>query len=129
MRSRVRAGFDATGNGVDLFREGTLIALSNGGLVARIFTWDAYGQNTSPADETSTGPAEYLSRYTGQWFDPNTSLYDYKARDYSPICVMQTTLEDGRHFRTPHVTDTRGPRRPSLGGNGGRRSSEDPSHV
>jgi len=65
-------------------REGTLIALSNGGLVSRIFTWDPYGQNTSPADETSTGPAGYLYRYTGQRFDPATSLYDYKARDYSP---------------------------------------------
>jgi RHS repeat-associated protein len=65
-------------------RAGTLIALSNGGNVSTIYAYDAYDQNASAANDASTGPAGYLYRYTGLRLDPNTGLYDDKARDYSP---------------------------------------------
>ena len=65
-------------------REGTLIAMANGGQARATYAYDAYGQNTSAASDTGTGPSGYLYRYTGQRLDPNTGLYDYKAREYSP---------------------------------------------
>ena len=65
-------------------REGTMIAIANGGQAKATYAYDAYGQNTSAASDTGTGPSGYLYRYTGQRLDPNTSLYDYKAREYSP---------------------------------------------
>ena len=65
-------------------REGTLIAIANGGNASAIYAYDAYGQNASAASDTGTGATGYLYRYTGQRLDPNTSLYDYKAREYSP---------------------------------------------
>jgi RHS repeat-associated protein len=49
------------------------------------YAYDAYGQNTNVASDVGPGAKSYLFRYTGQRLDPNTGLYDYKARDYSPV--------------------------------------------
>jgi RHS repeat-associated protein len=65
-------------------REGSLIALADGGEASSITTYDAYGQSTAAATDVGPGNASYLYRYTGQRLDPTTGLYDYKARDYSP---------------------------------------------
>jgi RHS repeat-associated protein len=68
-------------------REGTTIALGAGGAAALKLSYDAYGQSPNAASATDVGPGvnSYLYRYTGQRLDPNTQLFDYKARDYSPV--------------------------------------------
>ena len=65
-------------------RQGTLIAMSNNAQAVGKYAYDAYGQNSSSASDVGPGVASYLYRYTGQRLDPNTGLYDYKAREYSP---------------------------------------------
>ncbi|MGI8839329.1 MAG: RHS repeat-associated core domain-containing protein [Caulobacteraceae bacterium] len=65
-------------------RDGTIVALSNGGTVAQKYAYDAYGGSAAPLSDVGPGSNTYPFRYTGQRLDPGTGLYDYKARDYSP---------------------------------------------
>lgn len=56
-----------------------MIALANAsGQVAEKYAYMAYG----PAQVTGAGTAAY--RYTGRRFEPETGLYFYRARAYSP---------------------------------------------
>ena len=66
-------------------RDGTAIALSSAsGAAGTKFHYGAYGESSDPATDLGPGPSSYAYRYTGQRLDPNTGLYDFKARDYSP---------------------------------------------
>ncbi|MBA3810417.1 MAG: RHS repeat-associated core domain-containing protein [Caulobacteraceae bacterium] len=65
-------------------RDGTTIALSKAGSAPTKFRYGPYGESGDAITDTGPGSASYPYRYTGQRLDPNTGLYDYKARDYSP---------------------------------------------
>ncbi len=58
----------------------SVTSLSNGaGAVAQTYTFDSFGKQTA-----SSGSLTNPFRYTGREFDPETSLYYYRARYYDP---------------------------------------------
>src|ERR1700741_866372 len=64
---------------------GSVVAMSNAGdgkLAAGPFVYAPYGTCTSGGAPCSTAGTPFL--YTGQRLDPETGLYHYKARCYSP---------------------------------------------
>ena len=66
---------------------GSVVAMSNAGngqlaTNGGPFLYDAYGNCTSGGSPCSTAGTPYL--FTGQRFDPETGLYFYRARCYSP---------------------------------------------
>ena len=80
------------GVGSDLFYHtnalGSVAAVtsSNGAVVER-YQYDAYGQVTflSPTFTPLTSSAVYNNLlFTGRYYDPETKLYDYRARTYHP---------------------------------------------
>lgn len=59
---------------------GSVTSLSNGdGALGNTYTYDSYGKQTA-----STGTLTNPFRYTAREFDPETSLYFYRARYYDP---------------------------------------------
>ena len=67
-------------------RQGSTIALSKGGSAVTQWRYGPYGESpdavTMPA--AASDPQSYPFRYTGQRYDSDFGLYDYKARTYSP---------------------------------------------
>ena len=67
-------------------RQGSTIALSTYGLASSPWRYGPYGESpdavTMPA--IPSDPQSYPWRYTGQRYDSDFGLYDYKARTYSP---------------------------------------------
>lgn len=76
--------FDGTTSYPHTDREGSTIALSRSGSAILKLAYDAYGNSNATFTETGPGATSYAFRYTGQPLDGGTSLYDYKARLYSP---------------------------------------------
>ena len=62
---------------------GSISSLSNSaGTLANTYTYDSFGKLTAPP-ERSLNPFQY----TGREFDPETGIYDYRARYYDPTSV------------------------------------------
>jgi RHS repeat-associated protein len=65
--------YDADGNG-------SITSLTNTtGALAQTYTFDSFGKQTA-----SSGSLTNPFQYTGREFDPETSLYYYRARYYDP---------------------------------------------
>jgi RHS repeat-associated protein len=65
---------------------------SAAGALASTYTYDSYGKLTA-----STGAVTNPFRYTGREFDPETGIYEYRARYYDPN-VGRFTSEDPMRF-------------------------------
>ena len=71
----------------------SVTSLSNSsGALANTYTYDSYGKLTA-----STGAVANPFRYTGREFDPETGIYEYRARYYDPN-VGRFTSEDPIEF-------------------------------
>lgn len=59
---------------------GSTTSLSSAtGAVANTYTYDSFGNTTA-----STGTLRNYFQYTGREFDPETGIYEYRARYYDP---------------------------------------------
>jgi RHS repeat-associated protein len=59
---------------------GSITSLSSAtGAVANTYTYDSFGNTTA-----STGTLRNYFQYTGREFDPETGIYEYRARYYDP---------------------------------------------
>jgi len=76
-------------------RAGSTIALSTTGFAVATHAYGPYGETPDPVTVLGTGASAYPFRYTGQRYDSDFSLYNYKARIYSP------TL--GRFYQTDPI--------------------------
>jgi RHS repeat-associated protein len=73
LRSATTSFYDADGLG-------SITSLSsNAGALAQTYTFDSFGKQTN-----SSGSLTNSFQYTGREFDPETSLYHYRARYYDP---------------------------------------------
>ena len=64
-------------------RQGSVIALSGARMAQSQWSYGPYGE-TPDAVGTAPRASSYGYRYTGQRYDSDFGLYDYKARTYSP---------------------------------------------
>jgi RHS repeat-associated protein len=72
---------------------GSVTSLTNSaGALAQTYTYDSFGNTTN-----SSGSLQNFFRYTGREFDPETSLYYYRARYYDPT-TGRFLSEDPIHF-------------------------------
>src|SRR5665213_1589069 len=76
--SLVRSYFHTNKQGSVIAMSGTSAALTEGP-----YTYDPYGNCFSGASACSSSGEPY--RFTGRRFDPETGLYYYRARYYSPV--------------------------------------------
>jgi len=73
---------------------GSITSLSNtSGSIAQTYTFDSFGNQTG-----SSGSLTNPFRYTAREFDPETSLYYYRARYYDPT-IGRFLSEDRLRFR------------------------------
>ena len=74
---------------------GSITSLSgSSGTLANTYTYDSFGNLT-----TSAGTVRNYFQYTGREFDPETGIYEYRARYYDPVSGRFIS-EDPTRFRT-----------------------------
>jgi RHS repeat-associated protein len=73
---------------------GSITSLSgSAGTIANTYTYDSFGNLTA-----STGTARNYLQYTGREFDPETGIYEYRARYYAPV-IGRFISEDQSGFQ------------------------------